>query len=201
MKLLAGGPSPFLRKVSLTAAMKGLGDSVEVVSPSHPDIASLRQRNPLKKIPVLLCDDGTALFDSQVICEYLDSLASSPVLFPRDGHARWNTLTMGALGDGILEAALLMVYEGRYRSEEMRVQSWVDMQQQKIDTALGHLEASPPQWGDNPDYGHLTVACGLGYLDFRQEGQWRAAHPKMVAWLDQFAAAVPGYGATMPENY
>ncbi|MBT6274715.1 MAG: glutathione S-transferase family protein [Chromatiales bacterium] len=184
----------------MTVLIKGLGDRVEVVSPDAADIAALRAKNPLSKIPVLFTDAGTAIYDSHVICEYLDSLAASPSLFPNAGDARWNTLTLAAMGDGMLDAALLLVYEGRYRPEEMRVQSWVDMQQAKIDGALGVLEAQPPTWSDHPDYGDVTIATALGYLDFRHGGAWREGHPAMVAWLDNFAAVVLAFGETMPEG-
>ena len=76
---------------------------------------------------------------------------------------------------------------------------WQQRQQAKIDRALNHLEKAPPAWGASPDYGHLTLACALGYLDFRHEGKWRAGHPKLVAWLDQFAAAVPAFEETRPK--
>ncbi|MFT5174170.1 MAG: glutathione S-transferase [Gammaproteobacteria bacterium] len=200
MKLVAAGPSPYVRKARMTAQIKGLGASVELVSRDASDMAELRARNPLAKIPVLFTDDGTAIYDSQVICEYLDSLAPSPVLFPRDGDARWRTLTLAALGDGMLDAAILLVYEGRYRAEGMRVQAWMDMQQAKIDTAIEVLESAPPSWDDHPDYGHLTVATALGYLDFRHGGHWRDNHPSMVAWLQRYASAVPAFGDTTPQD-
>jgi glutathione S-transferase len=198
MKLLTAGPSPFVRKVRLVAAMKGLTNSLDVVATDAPDIAQLRARNPLGKVPILFTDDDATLFDSQVICEYLDSLVPAPRLFPADGPARWQALTLGALADGILESALLLVYEGRYRPEDKHVQSWMDMQQDKIDTALRTLEASPPHWDDAPHYGHATLACALGYLDFRHGGHWRAAYPAMLAWLEAFAVAVPAFEASTP---
>lgn len=198
MKLLAAGASPYVRKARLTAALKGIDDQLEMVSPDAPEISALRARNPLSKIPILLLDNGQAIYDSHVICEYLDSIAPSPILFPREGAARWQTLTLASLADGMLDAALLLVYEGRYRPKGMRVQGWVDMQNAKIDTALDFLEAAPPQWAAHPDYGHITVAAALGYLDFRHEGRWRAAHPAMVEWLKCFESAVPAFAETAP---
>ncbi len=196
MKLVGGGASPFVRKVRLTAGLKGLDASITAAAGDEP---GMRELNPLGKVPVLVLDNGKALYDSQVICEYLDSLAPAPVLFPHDNQSRWDTLTLGAMGDGILEAALLLVYEGRYRPGDKRVESWVDMQQEKIDTAVASLEAAPPEWGQAPDYGHLTIACALGYLDFRHEGKWRAGNPNMVEWLSRFAQAVPSFDETTPE--
>ncbi|MFT5510715.1 MAG: glutathione S-transferase, partial [Hyphomicrobiaceae bacterium] len=111
---------------------------------------------------------------------------------------RWRALTLGALGDGIIDAAIMLVYESRHRPAEMRVESWCQMQQKKIDQALDHLEATPPEMGSQPHYGHVTLAVALAYLDFRHEGKWRAGHPKMVAWLNAFDAAVPAFKETAP---
>ena len=120
------------------------------------------------------------------------------MLFPKSGADRFRTLTLGSLADGILDAALLLVYEGRFRPENMKVQGWVDRQQAKVDRSLALLETAPPAWKGSPDYGHLTMAVALGYLDFRHGGKWRAGHPKLVKWLDEFAAAVPAFEATRP---
>jgi glutathione S-transferase len=98
----------------------------------------------------------------------------------------------------MLDAALLLVYEKRYRPEDKWVESWMQRQQAKIDTSLDWLEKAPPTWSDHPDYGHITLACALGYLDFRHGGQWRARHPGLVAWLDKFASAVPAFDETRP---
>lgn len=201
MRLLSSPASPYGRKVKIIAHMKGLMDriKVEVADTSILRNDDLRRENPLAKIPVLVVEDGSQLFDSHVICEYLDSLAPKPKLFPAGGAERFNTLTLGALGDGILDAALLLVYERRYRPEDKWVQAWIDRQQLKIDAAIDHLETNPPAWGDHPDYGHVTIACALGYLDFRHAGTWRQDHPKLVAWLDEFARKVPAFGETAPK--
>src|SRR5262245_25001900 len=108
MKLLSNPLSPYVRKVRIAMAMKGIKDKFELIATdTNPgDNVELNSANPLGKIPCLVIDDGTALFDSHVICEYLDSLAPSPVLFPRSGSERFRTLTLGGLGDGILDAAL-----------------------------------------------------------------------------------------------
>ena len=199
MKLLSSPSSPYVRKVMITAHLKGVVSKI-ALSPTNTNVVdeTLNRNNPLAKIPCLVTDGGEAIFDSHVICEYLDSLAPSPVLFPKAGTARWRALTLGALGDGILDAAILLVYEKRFRPEGFAVKAWTDRQQAKIDQAVDHLEAAPPSFGTTPDYGHLTIACALGYLDFRHGGDWRASHPKMVAWLDIFAKAVPAFEATRP---
>ncbi len=198
MKLLSSPLSPFGRKVKIVARMKGVLDQIRIekADTNVADNRALKKENPLGKIPVLVLANGTQLFDSHVICEYLDSLKPQPRLFPAAGAERFNTLTLGALGDGIMEAALLLVYEKRFRPEDKWVATWMERQQDKIDEALAHLEQNPPLWGVSPDYGHVTIACALGYLDLRLEGKWRATHPKLVKWLEQFAAAVPAFEET-----
>jgi len=200
MKLLSSLLSPYVRKVRIAAAMKGLDGQIELVAidtnvPNNPDI---NQVNPLAKVPALMVN-GRSIFDSHVICEYLDGEAPSPPLFPASGQERITTLTLAALADGMLDAALLLVYEQRYRPQEKWHQPWQQRQQDKIDRALDVLEQRPPTWGASPDYGHVTLACALGYLDFRHQGKWRAGHPKLVAWLDAFARAVPAFEATRPK--
>lgn len=200
MKLMSSPLSPFGRKVKIAARMKGLDDRIELlVTDTNKGDDALNKLNPLGKIPCLITEQNEAVFDSHVICEYLNSLKPTPVMFPKSGAERWRTLTLGALADGILEAALLLVYEGRFRPENMKVQGWMDRQQAKVDRSLAQLEAAPPAWRESPDYGHMTTAVALGYLDFRHGGKWRAGHPKLVKWLDQFAAAVPAFDATRPD--
>ena len=199
MKLYFSPLSPYVRKVSMTAAIKNLASRLETIAAdTNTGDNVLNARNPLAKIPCLLTEGGDAIYDSNVICEYLDATGSGPMLFPRGGDARWRTLTLGALADGILDASLLIVYEKRFRPEDRHVQSWLDRQQSKIDRALAHLENAPPKWSGHPDYGHVTLACALGYQDLRFEGRWRAGHPRLVAWLDAISAAVPSFEATRP---
>lgn len=199
MQLLSSPTSPFGRKVKITADMKGLLDKIDI-KPADTNAAdeNLYRHNPLGKIPCLIPQGGTPLYDSPVICEYLDSLSPSPVLFPKSGPARWTALTHGALGDGIIDAAILLVYESRFRAENMRSQTWIERQQSKIDRSLDQLEKASLAWSGTPDYGHITLACALGYLDFRHGGKWRPAHPKLVQWFDMFDKAVPHFGKTKP---
>ncbi len=199
MKLLSSPASPYARKVRMVAAVKGLESQIESVFPdANKGDPELNAKNPLGKIPCLVTASGAVVHDSHVICEYFDSIGGGPELFPKSGDARWDTLTRGSLADGILDAALLLVYERRYRPEDKVVQPWVDRQWSKINRSLDLLEAAPPQWSGHPDYGHITLACALGYLDFRHQGLWRTGRPKLVAWLEQFAKAVPAFGATQP---
>ena len=199
MKLMSSPASPFGRKVKMTIVIKNLTEKVEImpVDATKGD-AGLNAANPLGRIPALLLDSGDSIHDSHVICEYLDTVGSGPILVPRAGPERWRTLTLGSLADGLIEQALLQVYEGRYRPENMRVDAWVARLQSKIDRTLDHLESAAPAWQEHPDYGHLTLAAALGYMDFRHAGKWRVGHPKMVAWLDRFAGAVPAFQASAP---
>lgn len=201
MKFTASHGSPFVRKVRITIALKGLSGEIEGVTDDTNAALTkeIRGKNPLGKIPTLLLDDGTVVYDSHVICEYLDALKPEPKIFPADLKQRTKALTLAALADGIMEAAVLVSYESRFRPEHMRVQEWVDRQQAKVDAGLKYLEANVPALGAQPNYGDITLACGLGYLD-RQGGKWRAGHPKLVAWLDQFAKAVPAFAATAPKG-
>jgi len=201
MQLLSHPFSPYARKALIASAMKGLEDRIEVtVVDTNPlDNPQIHRVNPLAKIPALVIDGDTAIFDSHVICEYFDTLAPAPVLFPKGGVERIRTLTLAALADGILDAAVLMIYEKRFRPEEKWHAPWQERQQRKVDQAVGFLERKPPVWKGAPDYGHLTLACALGYLDFRHEGRWRTGHPGLVAWLDEFAKAVPAFEATRPK--
>ncbi len=199
MKLYSSPLSPYGRKVKIAAAMKGLTSKIDIVlADTNKGDPDLNRHNPLAKIPCLVAD-GQAIFDSHVICEYLDAHGDGPVLFPKAGAERWTTLTLGSLADGILDAALLLVYETRFRPADKHVVAWTDRQWAKVNGALDHLEKSPPAWTTAPDYGHLTLACALGYLDFRHGGTWRGAHPKLVAWLGRFSAAVPAFEATTPK--
>ncbi len=192
--------SPFVRKVRIAAAVKGLQGQVNFIDPEKDKDRNeaLRAANPLAKVPAARLEDGSLIFDSHVLCEYLDSLAPPATLFPPAGPERWRTLTLASLADGIMEAAILVVYEGRFRPEEKWHQPWLDKQQSKIDSAIRYLEATLPPFKGQPDYGDITLACALGYLDLRQAGQWRREHPRLVTWLNSFAAAVPAFAATEP---
>ncbi len=197
MVLRFAAASPYVRKVRIAAALLGLTAAIklEATDPTKPDDAFWRD-NPLGKIPVLKAEDGTEYYDSRVIVEYLDHRAGGARIIPRDGAARFAVLRMQALGDGINDASLLQVYEGRYRPADKVVQSWLDLQGGKVARGLAMLEASPPQLTSTPDVGQIAVACALGYRDLRFQGTWRKDHPKLVAWLDQFAAKVPSFAET-----
>jgi len=191
--------SPFGRKPRIAVGLLGLDDRVKIESASTQEPEDpLRKQNPLGKVPVLILDDGTALFDSPVILEYLDVLAGGGRIVPKDAKARFDALRLEALADGLLDASILIVYEGRYRPAESHEQKWLDLQSGKVERGLGALEAAPPDIDQTPNVGQITLACALGYLDFRFAGNWRKDHPRLVAWLDAFAARVPAFNATKP---
>ena len=201
MKLLHAPLSPFVRKVLITAHLKGLEDKIELIDTdsSNPD-GPLNDVNPLGKIPALILEDGRILFDSRVICEYLDAVGPAPSLFPA-AEARWNVLTTGNLADGIADAMILTVYEKRFRPEEIWHPPWLDRQNNKIARAIAHLEANVSNLegaGGTTNYGQISVACALGYLDLRGDGSWRKTAPKLVAWLDNFTASIPAFEITKP---
>lgn len=200
MILRSSPSSPFGRKCKLSASILGLMDRFEITrtNTNDPD-DPISKENPLAKIPALVLDDGSVMYDSRVICEYFDSLAGGGKIFPT-GDTRWPALTLQALGDGILDAGILQVYEKRFRPEDKRHQEWVDRQAGKISRALAHLEANTPKPVEAPTIGEITLACALGYQDFRFEGTWRSTHPNLVAWLDSFDKVVPSYGETIPSD-
>lgn len=201
MMILRFSPSsPFVRKVRIAIALLGFDNelSLERADTTDPD-DSLRQANPLAKIPVLIAEDGTAIYDSRVILDYLDERAGGGKIVPRSGKERLEALRLQALADGILDASVLTVYEGRFREPGKHEPKWLELQAGKVSRALAVLEAAPPPAaGTLPDVGQIALACALGYRDFRFGGSWRPDHPRLVAWLDDFAAHVPAYAATKP---
>jgi len=195
MILRSSPPSPFGRKIKIAAALTGLKDKIEIVRADTTDPADvLREQNPLGKIPVLILEDGTTLYDSRVILEYLDWLAGGDVLIPKEPKARFAALTQAALADGILDAALLQIYEERFRPSERREPKWIDYQAEKISRGLAVFESNPPK--GRRDVAHIGLACALGYLDLRFGGRWRDTHKTLVDWLAAFEAEVPAFEAT-----
>ena len=190
MKLLIGPTSPFARKVKVVLHELGLTGSVtqEIVTttPIKPDPAVL-SANPLGKIPALIRPDGPTLYDSRVICRYLDSVAGG-TLYPQ---ARlWDVLTLEATGDAIMDAGVAIVYEARMRPEDKQWDGWTDAQWAKVTSAMDALESRWMSHLAGPlDMGQITVACALGYIDLRQGHRgWREARPQLAKWLDTFAS-------------
>lgn len=200
MLILRTSPaSPFGRKIRIAASILGLSDKIVVKPASTQDSSDpLRQQNPLGKVPVLILDDGTALYDSRVILEYLDHLAGGGQIIPAEPAARFAALRLQALADGLADASILISAEDRWRAAERREPKWLDHQAGKVARALAVLEAKPPGLGVAVDVGQIALACALGYQDARFPGSWREHHPRLVAWLDAFAAQVPEFAATAP---
>ena len=199
MKLIYAAASPFARKVLVVAHEVGLDDGIEIeTAAAHPveRNAGIRAKNPLGQIPTLTLDDGTSLYDSRVICEYLDEKAGGSI-FPR-GAARWRALVEQALADGLMAAALLARYEATVRPEALRWDGWSGGQMGKITDALDTFETSLPEAGERVDIGTISIACALGYLDFRfGHFDWRAERPATAGWYERFSAR-PSMTSTVP---
>jgi glutathione S-transferase len=197
MILRSSPPSPFGRKVVIAAGVLGLENDITVVRADTSDAGdTIRQQNPLGKIPALIPEDGVALFDSRVILEYLDHRAGGGKIIPQEPKARFAALRLQALADGVTDASILVLYEGRFRPAEHHVAKWLDYQNDKIARGFAALEADVPALDGVPNVGQIALACLLGHRDFRFKGSWRAGHPKLAAWLDRFAKQVPAYDAS-----
>ena len=206
MILYSAPASPFGRMVKLTAYCLGQIDDIEIraTNTGDPD-DGIRQVNPLGKIPALVVPgqsdaDASILYDSRVIVEYLDSLAGGGHVIPAGGPARFAVLTRMARMVGMLDAAILVVYESRFRPADMRVESFVDYQRDKIIRVLETVGTPVYRNGAMPDAGEIALVCALDYLDFRQQLNWRDHAPQLVDWLIAFAADVPGYTETLPRD-
>ncbi len=209
MKLRYSPTSPFVRKVTVVAIETGLDARIErvptAVAPTKRNDEVARE-NPLVKIPALTTDDDLVIYDSAVICEYLDTLHAGPKLFPAPGPARWVALRQQALGDGILDAAILGRYE-TVRPKEFQWQDWIDAQLRKVRGALSALEMEceagtlvPVVAGGKPSIGQVTIGCALGYLDFRYASEaWRERHRRLASWHQDFARR-PSMQQTEPKD-
>lgn len=189
MKLISSGSSPFVRKVHVLLHETGQMDDLEIVtartSPfdTAPEVASA---NPLGKIPALIRDEGPTIYDSRVICRFLDDRVQSN-LYPQG--RLWETLTLEATADGIMEAAVLMLYEHRLRPAEAVLESWVDAQWDKIDSAVTALNARWVSHLRGPlDMGQIAIGCALAYLDFRHDARgWRKGNDALDDWFALFS--------------
>ena len=192
MKLRHTPRSPFVRKVLIVAHERGLVERIELVPTALSPVQGndqLALENPLMKVPSLVTDDGQVLFDSPVICEYLDDLASGRKLFPAPGPERWTALRQQGLADGILDAIILCAYETA-RPENKRWSDWTDGQMRKARQGLAAVERevlSGPL-----TIGPIAIGCMLGYLDLRfPDDGWRGRHPKLASWYETFEKRPP----------
>ena len=201
MKLRINKASPFARKARILARETGLAGRIEEIETAVSPVAAnedLARDNPLVKIPALVTDDGETLYDSDVICEYLDTLHAGKKFFPAAGPQRFTALRRQALTDGILEAAVLCRYEQAVRPEPLRWNDWIEGQKRKIFGGLGVLEAEVDGWAGDFDIGQVGAACVLGYLDFRfAQWEWRSQHPRLAAWYQRVSSR-PSVAATAP---
>jgi glutathione S-transferase len=187
MKLYYSPTSPYVRKVNVCAFELGLDKEIELIS-TNPWEADPRLliNNPLSKVPTLITDDGMELYDSPVICEYLDSINGQSVLIPAKGSERWQALKLEALGDGILDAAVLRFLE-RKRPTVQQSKDWDTMQKDSILRSLQYLENNISMWPADLTIGQIAVACALGYLDFRfADEDWRQLQPVLANWYKGF---------------
>lgn len=198
MKLFSSGASPYARKVAVAAHEAGLADRIEIVPATVSPVslnADVAAANPLAKVPTLVLDDGTALYDSRVIVEYLDHLSGGRLVPP--GEARWRSLRDQAVADGLMDAALLARYERALRPPELKWDEWDAGQVGKVQRALDLLEADFRPAGA-PQIGDIAVACALGYLDLRfPELAWREGRRRLTAFEAAFAQR-PSMQATIP---
>lgn len=201
MQLVGSPASPFVRKVRVMLIETGQDDEVDFVETATSAItpsAEVAAANPLRKIPALIRPDGCTLYDSRVITRFLDTRAGAGLY--KDNRL-WEVLTLEATADGILDAAVLMVYEGRVRPESMQHEGWIEAQWGKVAAALDALEARWMSHLRGPfDAGQIAVGCALGYLDFRHDArEWRKGRGALDDWYAAFSER-PSMIATPPKD-
>ncbi len=201
MTLFYSPTSPFVRKVMVLLHETGQLAKVALqevqLSPISPS-PEVNAANPAGKIPALRLADGSLLFDSRVILEYLDQQHSGQPLLAASGSARWNCLTLCALADALLDAAVLIRYESFLRPQDKRWDSWLSGQQDKIERALAHFEQVASRLSEHFDLAAISLACALGYVDLRQpELAWRQRYPQLAAWYAAVSQR-PSLLATQP---
>ncbi|QFU07259.1 putative GST-like protein YibF [Rhodobacteraceae bacterium THAF1] len=197
MELYHAAASPFARKVRVVLHETGQTDDVTLVeSAQTPLTPNAANQNPLGKIPCLTRDDGPALYDSRVICRYLNDRAQAQ-LYPT--ARQWEVLTLEATADGIMDAAVLMVYEARVRPEDKQFAAYVEAQWGKVTRALDAIEDRWLSHLSGPvDIGQIGIACALGYLDFRHGARdWRQGRDGLATWEKAFLGRA-SMAATMP---
>ena len=193
--------SPFGRKVRMAADVLGLSDRITIMPADTADENdTLRQQNPIGKVPCLVRADGTAVYDSGVIMEFLQEVVGTERLLPTSGPARIPILVAAKLADGIIDAGALIIYEGRYHEPDAQSDYWLAYQRGKIMRSLAAFEAALPDAGKT-DIVTIGLACALGFLDKRKLLEWRPSFPLLVAWLDAFARNEPTFERTRaPSN-
>ena len=188
MQLHYSPTSPYVRKVNVFAMECGLDASIERIptNPWEPDQALLAN-NPLSKVPTLITDEGLVIFDSPVVCEFLDGQHQGDRLIPLTGEERWKVLRTQAMCDGILDAAILRFLEAK-RDASMRSADWDTQQKSTVIRSLHALEVELAGWSGGISLAHICTGVVLGYLDFRfDHEEWRLDHPNLSAWYNEFS--------------
>ncbi len=196
LTLLASETSPYARKVRIVAEILGVADRIAFQPTATADATGpLRKVNPLGKIPALVLEDGSPIFDSRVIVEYLETTYGKGLIIPRDPAKRFRALTLAALAEGVNDALLLITYEGRYREPQQASQKWLDLQMGKVTRGLEHISGCLDEF-KAPGVAAIGLACALGYADWRKQLDWRKPYPRLVPWLDAFDKEVPAWRKT-----
>ena len=202
MKLHYAPQSPFARKARAAAIELGLSGSIDLeyteVVPGHPNRAFGQSHNPLRKIPALVLDDGTTIYDSTVICEYLDDLAGGGIIIPQFTSRRWRVLTNHALAQGMCDFVILIRYETWLRPEALRWSSWTDEHWDKINSGLAWFDQNNAELDGSVNVAHLALGSLLGYIDFRwPENGWRGRFPSVSVWFAELERR-PSFLETRP---
>ena len=201
MKLFMTPTSPYARKARIIARELDLTRIVQEIAVDLADKAEVRKFNPLGKVPALALDDGSVLLDSPVICEYLDSLGNGK-FFPKpniwgDTKGRWKALTLQGIGDGLCDAVIGWVLEGR-RPPERQMPAMFERHVDAVNATLDVLERLTPKFAADPSIGEIAVGCALGFADLRAgDLNWRENRPLLAAWFEKFEK-YPSVRATKP---
>ena len=197
MKLRSSKFSPFARKVRACAHELGLAGKIELIETTPTTDASLRSQNPLGKVPVLILDDGTAIFDSPLICEHLSEMAGDETIWPHSGKKHWAAIRDQALGDGLSDASVALRGE-RLKPEAMQYAPFAERQIAAIKSGLDLLEADCKRLEGRVDVGTIAIACAIGHVEVRHADlAWAAERPKLAAWYAAFNAR-PSMSSTKP---
>ena len=201
MKLVYSPPSPFVRKVTTLIYHANLNESIELINVKTTALSvaeEARAANPLGKIPIMILEDGKAIFDSRVITRYLDDFAGSN-LYPQDKI--YDILTLEALADGIMESAVSITYESKLRPQNEQSPSWMEAQWSKVLHAVKALDDGQFKAMDSEmNMGQIAVACALGYLDFRHDARkWRSGYSNLASWNDKMMK-LPALIKTIPTD-
>jgi glutathione S-transferase len=203
MILRSSPPSPFGRMVKIAAHVLDRFEDLTIENTDTMDAGdSIRNQNPLGKIPALILDDGRVVYDSRVILDYLDGQAGGGKIIPSSGNDRFEVMVRCAMFSGLLDAAILIVYESRFRPEDKRVPEFVEYQRDKIIRVLKAVADVNPSYtnGAMPDIGEIALACSIDYLDYRKPVNWRDYCTQIEQWMMDFSVTVPGYKSTLPED-